>query len=77
MHNLKTDIPRVKIRDYRKVLHKFTSLKEIKKSNYSIQTSVLMYQKRNLIHRLVLQVLLTCQLHQKVSVQLKFRVNHQ
>lgn len=41
VQNMKADIPRVKIKALKKELHKFTSLKKIEKSNYSIQqTSV-------------------------------------
>lgn len=39
-HNLKTNAPQIKIQDLKKK-NKFTSMKEIDKSNLSIQSSVL------------------------------------
>lgn len=41
MQNLRTDVPRVKIEDHKKELHKFTSWRESEKSNNSNQSSVL------------------------------------
>lgn len=39
--NLNDNIPRIKIEDFNKQLHKFASLTEIEKPNHSTQTSVL------------------------------------
>lgn len=41
IQNLRTHVPRVKINDLKKDLHKFTSWRESKKSNHNNQSSVL------------------------------------